>query len=77
MLNYLGDLGGLFDIMHLLGMFFTSFIVRKLFFANLINSVYWVQKYVSDTSELALDRSVVDDSVDSALKKALVEEESP
>ena len=40
LLTYLGDLGGLFDIVFILGSIITTFLTSKLFTANLISQLY-------------------------------------
>ena len=42
LLSYLGDLGGLFDILYMIGLALTSFYSSKLFIAAIINQAYKV-----------------------------------
>lgn len=44
-LDYLGDLGGIFSIISLLAYYFTSNIVKRLYYAAIIASTYRIQHY--------------------------------
>jgi len=48
MLEYLGDLGGLADVMLYAGTLMCYFVVKKLFVGKFIKSVYHIQKYTAD-----------------------------
>jgi len=48
MLTYMGDLGGLFDVLLLLGWAGTALFGGKLFRASLIGQAYHVQSYNKD-----------------------------
>ena len=48
MLTYLGDLGGLLDIVLMFGSLCTGFFARKLFQAALIRQAYRIQSYYRD-----------------------------
>ena len=48
MLTYLGDLGGLLDIVMLLGWAISSIFVSRLLQAALVKQVYRVQRYLLD-----------------------------
>ena len=50
-LTYLGDLGGLLDVVLVLGFLFTSFFASRLFKAALIGQVYRIQRYNKDFSQ--------------------------
>ena len=50
-LEYLGDLGGLFDVLFLFGLGVTGFLSSKIFVAALINKVYKVQDYYKDFTQ--------------------------
>jgi len=52
LLEYLGDLGGLADIIYIIGGLMTSFVVEKMLIASLIKSIYYIQRYAADTTEL-------------------------
>ena len=51
MLNYLGDLGGLIDIVWILGGVITAILIRNKFEAAVISDSYQIQKYNRDYSE--------------------------
>lgn len=51
LLTYLGDLGGLFDIVFILGSIITSFLTTKLFTATLISQLYRIQNYMKDETQ--------------------------
>ena len=51
MLAYLGDLGGLIDIVWILGGMITAILIRNTFEAALISDSYQIQKYNHDYSE--------------------------
>jgi len=51
MLEYLGDLGGLADVMIFAGQIMCFFIVHRLFVGKLIKSVYHIQKYTNDWTD--------------------------
>jgi len=48
MLEYLGDLGGLADVILFVGSLMCYFVVDHLFVGKLIKSVYHIQKYTAD-----------------------------
>ena len=50
-LQYLGDLGGLIDIVLLLGTFLTSFLSNKGYISALIGQAYLVQEYYRNFNE--------------------------
>ena len=50
-LTFLGDIGGLFDIIIVLGMGITSMFAGQLFMAALISDSYNIQSYFRDSSE--------------------------
>ena len=50
MLTYLGDLGGLLDIVLLLGVAITSIFVSRLFQAAIVKQAYRVQRYLLDST---------------------------
>jgi len=52
LLDYLGDLGGLFDIAVLMGAMMTGFFTEKLWIASMTKKVYNIQKYFSDLTEI-------------------------
>ena len=47
-ITYLGDLGGLFEIVRAFGMVITSPFVARLFYAALVSNVYLIQSYLRD-----------------------------
>lgn len=49
-LEYLGDLGGLLDILNVVGMILTSVIIDKLWFGQLIREVYYIHGYSENKS---------------------------
>ena len=51
-LTYLGDLGGLLDVLLVLGQILTSAIASKLFTAALISQLYRIQGYMRDFTQL-------------------------
>ena len=51
MLTFLGDLGGLFDIIMIIGWGLTSIFAGNLLTAALIGEVYKIQNYFRDSSE--------------------------
>ena len=51
MLDFLGDTGGLFEIVGLIIYFFISLIVERSFRAAIISDAYKIQKYSRDQSE--------------------------
>jgi len=50
--DYLGDLGGLFDILMLFGVSLTSFITHKLWVGSMIRQFFQIQKYFMDETDL-------------------------
>ena len=48
MLTYLGDMGGLLDIIIFVGMCLSSSIVSRLFYAALVKQTYRIQQYMKD-----------------------------
>lgn len=52
MLDYLGDLGGLLDILLLFGASMTGFVTHKLWVGSMIRQFYTIQKYFMDVTEL-------------------------
>ena len=50
-LDYMGDLGGLLDVLMVLGSIATSIFASKLFSAELISHNYRIQEYMKDTSQ--------------------------
>ena len=51
MIDYLGDLGGLIDIIYIIGGLLTLFLTRNALQAALITDSYQIQKYNHDESE--------------------------
>ena len=51
MLTYLGDLGGLLDVLFVVGSILTSAVTSKLFIAALIGSTYSIQAYMRDFTQ--------------------------
>ena len=43
--DYLGDLGGIFEIVHLLAFFLTAKIIKRLYYAALVSKTYAIQHY--------------------------------
>ena len=50
-LTYLGDLGGLLDVLLVMGQILTSLVAHKLFTAALIGKLYRVQEYMRDFTQ--------------------------
>lgn len=50
-LDLLGDMGGLLDIVNAFGIIITTQIVKEAFNRSLLNDAYQVQGYMEDTSE--------------------------
>lgn len=48
MITYLGDLGGLFEVVRAFGMVITSPFVARLFYAALVSNLYLIQSYLRD-----------------------------
>ena len=48
MVTYLGDLGGLFEVVRAFGMVITSPFVARLFYAALVSNLYLIQSYLRD-----------------------------
>ena len=48
MVTYLGDLGGLFEVVRAFGMVITSPFVVRLFYAALVSNLYLIQSYLRD-----------------------------
>ena len=51
-LAFLGDIGGLFEIVSAIGFLFTAPFVMRSMNAAMINEVYHIQKYSNDNSTL-------------------------
>ena len=49
---YLGDLGGLLDVLLVLGSLFCSSFVGKLLYGALIGQAYRIQRYKKDSTQL-------------------------
>ena len=50
-LDLLGDMGGLLDIIHAFGILLTSSVVKEAFNRSLLSEAYQVQGYTEDSSE--------------------------
>ena len=57
-LSYLGDLGGLMDILILIGWLLTSVFSSKMFIAALIGQAYNVQGYMRDFTQFYLTKQM-------------------
>ena len=51
LLTYLGDLGGLFDIVYIVGSIITGLLTSKIFTATLISQLYRIQNYMKDETQ--------------------------
>ena len=51
MLDYLGDLGGIFEIVYLLAYLLTAKIIQRLYYAAMVAHTYAIQHYNRDTSQ--------------------------
>ena len=48
MIEYLGDMGGLLDIIFITGMILTTVIIKREFESALVREAYSIQKYTAD-----------------------------
>ena len=48
LIEYLGDIGGLIQIIFLVGSFLVGFIIERQFKAAMVSETYQIQKYVKD-----------------------------
>ena len=51
LIEYLGDIGGLIQIILLTGSFFVGFIIERQFKAAMVSETYQIQKYAKDQTE--------------------------
>ena len=51
MIEYLGDIGGLIQIIMIVGTFFVGFIIERQFLAAMVRDTFQIQRYFDDQSE--------------------------
>ena len=76
MLTYLGDLGGLLDVLFVVGQILTSAVTSKLFIAALIGSTYSIQAYMRDFTQFYPTRKLYNITSDGSKSSSSSDEKS-
>ena len=74
-LTYLGDLGGLLDVLLVVGQMLTSIVASKLFTAALIGQLYRIQEYMRDFTQYYQTQQNLKLTSESDSSESFIEEE--